>query len=71
MAEFWAAERASSLFCSAVFSASSRARFSFSITRNSEPASGTPERPVHLTAMEGPALFTGLPRSSMSARTLP
>ena len=52
-------------------SASSRARFSFFITRNSAPASGTPERPMMETAPEGPADLRRRPELSVSARTRP
>ena len=64
-------ESSCSLRARAASSASVRARFSSSITRNSAPASGTPERPVHLTGVEGVASLMRRPRSSMRERTLP
>ena len=64
-------ESSCSLRMRAVSSASVRARFSSSMTRNSAPASGTPERPVHLIGVDGGASFTRRPWSSMSERTLP
>ena len=64
-------ESSCSLRACAACSASVRARFSSSITRNSAPASGTPERPVHLTGVAGGASRMRRPWSSMSERTLP
>ncbi len=53
------------------FSAVSRATRSSLTTIIVSPAAGTSCKPITSTGIEGPAFLTCLPRSSMSARTLP